>query len=112
MELEQREFRADPLKLKRLRVAAGLTVGLYVVGHFIADLRGLQDVVDAPMAGFVAWGLSYVLPDLAAFDVSADVVHAQPVPVGYVLLTVGYAFAYIGALLVGAMAVFSRRDFT
>ena len=26
MELEQREFRADPLKLKRLRVAAGLTV--------------------------------------------------------------------------------------
>lgn len=93
-------------------VAAGLTVGLYVVGHFIADLRGLQDVVDAPMAGFVAWGLSYVLPDLAAFDVSADVVHAQPVPISYVLLTVGYAFAYIGALLVGAMAVFSRRDFT
>ena len=26
MELEQREFRADPLKMKRLRVAAGLTV--------------------------------------------------------------------------------------
>lgn len=26
MDLEQREFRADPLKLKRLRVAAGLTV--------------------------------------------------------------------------------------
>ena len=26
MEVEQRKFRADPLKLKRLRVAAGLTV--------------------------------------------------------------------------------------
>jgi len=93
-------------------VAAGLTVGLYVVGHFTADLRSLQDVVDAPVAGFVAMGLSYLLPDLAAFDVSADVVHAQPVTIGYILLTVGYAFAYIGALLVGAMAVFSRRDFT
>ena len=93
-------------------VAAILTFGLYVVGHFNADLRGLQDVIDAPVAGSVARGLSYVLPDLAAFDVSADVVHAQPVAVGYILLTAGYAFAYIGALLVGAMAVFSRRDFT
>ena len=93
-------------------VAAALTVGLYVVGHFNADLRGLQDVVEAPIAGFVARALSYVVPNLAAFDVSADVVHAQPVTVGYVLLTVGYAFAYIGVLLVGAMAVFSRRDFT
>ena len=26
MDIEQREFRADPLKLKRLRVAAGMTV--------------------------------------------------------------------------------------
>ena len=93
-------------------VAAGLTFGLYIAGHFDADLRGLEDVVDAPIAGFVAKALSYVLPDLVAFDVSADVVHAQPVTVGYVLLTVGYGFAYIGALLVAAMAVFSRRDFT
>jgi len=93
-------------------VAAGLTFGLYIVGHFNAELRALQDVVDAPIAGFVATALSYVLPDLAAFDVSADVVHAQPVTVGYVLLTVAYAFVYIGALLVAAMAVFSRRDFT
>ena len=93
-------------------VATGLTCGLYIVGHFNADLRGLEDVVDAPIAGFVAKALSYVLPDLAAFDVSADVVHAQPVTVGYVLLTVGYGFAYISALLVGAMAVFSRRDLT
>jgi serine/threonine protein kinase len=30
MDLEQREFRADPLKLKRLRVAAGLTVQDFV----------------------------------------------------------------------------------
>ena len=93
-------------------VSTGLTFGLYIVGHFNADLRGLEDVVDAPIAGFVAKTLSYVLPDLAAFDVSADVIHTQPVTVGYVLLTVGYGFAYISALLVGAMVVFSRRDLT
>jgi hypothetical protein len=26
MDMEQRQFRADPLKLKRLRIAAGMTV--------------------------------------------------------------------------------------
>ena len=93
-------------------VSAALTCGLYVIGHFNADLRTLHDVVDTPVVGSVAMGLSYVLPDLAGFAVSADVVHAQPVTGGYIFLTVGYGLAYIAALLVGAMAVFSRRDFT
>lgn len=35
MEMEQREFRADPLKMKRLRVAAGLTVKEFTA---LADL--------------------------------------------------------------------------
>ena len=92
-------------------LGAVMTCALYVAGHFNADLRGLHDVVDSSVAGWVATGLSYVLPDLAAFNVTAQVVHAQPIGVGYVVLTAGYAAAYIGVLLVGALCVFSRRDF-
>ena len=49
---------------------------------------------------------------MSAFDVSADIVHAQPVTAGYMMLTSGYALVYIVCLLLGAMFVFSRRDFT
>ena len=49
--------------------------------------------------------------NLAQFDIKAQVVHAQPVPFGYMLLTCAYAALYIGVLLVIATVVFSCRDF-
>ena len=55
--------------------------------------------------------LYYLLPNLAPFDVKAQVVHGQPVAAGYVLMTLGYAVLYIAALLVAASVVFARRDF-
>jgi ABC-type transport system involved in multi-copper enzyme maturation permease subunit len=92
-------------------LSAALTFALYVVGHYSADLRNLQDVVDSPAAAGLARGLYWVLPNLSQFDVKAAVVHAQPVPAGYLAVAVAYAAVYIAALLVGATFIFSRRDF-
>ena len=92
-------------------LSAALTFGLFVAGHFSADLRNFQQVVDSPLAASLARGLYWILPNLAQFDVKAEVVHAQPVPIGYILLTSAYAALYIAVLLVAAMAIFSRRDF-
>jgi hypothetical protein len=38
-------------------------------------------------------------------------VHGLAVPAGYIATTTAYAALYIGALLVGATVIFSRRDF-
>jgi ABC-type transport system involved in multi-copper enzyme maturation permease subunit len=92
-------------------LSAAFTFGLFVVGHFSTDLRNFQNVVDSPAAARLGRALYWVLPNLAQFDVKAQVVHAQPVPLGYMLLTSAYAGLYIGVLLVLAMAIFSRRDF-
>ena len=92
-------------------LAAVLTFGLYVVGHFNADLRNFENVVDSAAAVYLARALYYVLPNLAPFDVKAEVVHAQPVPLEYIALTTGYAVLYIAALLIMAILVFARRDF-
>ena len=92
-------------------LSAAFTFGLFVVGHFSTDLRNFQQVVDSPAAATLARGLYWVLPNLAQFDIKAQVVHAQPVPLDYVLLTCAYAALYIGVLLVIATVVFSRRDF-
>ena len=92
-------------------LSAALTFALFIVGHFSTDLKNFQQVVDSPAAATLAWGLYWVLPNLAQFDVKSQVVHAQPVPLGYLLLTGVYAALYIAVLLGASMVVFSRRDF-
>jgi ABC-type transport system involved in multi-copper enzyme maturation permease subunit len=92
-------------------LSAAFTFGFYVVGHFSGDLRNFQQVVDSPAAARLARGLYWVLPNLAQFDIKADVVHGVYVPLGYMAITIAYAAVYIATLLAIAMLVFSRRDF-
>jgi ABC-type transport system involved in multi-copper enzyme maturation permease subunit len=92
-------------------LSAALTFGFYIVGHFNADLRNFEQVVESRPAAWLARALYHVLPDLSAFDVKAQVVHGLPVPVGYLALTTGYGLLYIAILLIIATLVFSRRDF-
>ena len=93
-------------------LSAVLTFGLYVVGHFNADLRAFEAVIDSRVAAHVAKGLYYVLPNFKTFNITAEVVHAQPVTMEYIGLTAAYALAYISILLLASMFIFSRRDFT
>ena len=82
-----------------------------MIGHFNADLKNFEAVVESPAAAWLARGLYYVLPNFSAFDIKQQVVHAQPVPARYLASTALYGAVYIALLLVAAVAVFSRRDF-
>jgi ABC-type transport system involved in multi-copper enzyme maturation permease subunit len=92
-------------------LSASLTFGLYVVGQFNADLKNFENVIDSKPAIYLARALYYLLPNLAPLDQKATVVHGQGVPSMYMLLSVAYTVAYIAALLLGAVLIFSRRDF-
>ena len=92
-------------------LSAAFTFGLFIAGHFSADLRNFDQVVDSAAAVRLARGLYWILPNLAQFDVKSQVVHGEPVPAGYLLVTTGYAALYIAMLLSIAIYVFSRRDF-
>ena len=92
-------------------VAIMLTFALWVAGHFNADLRQFEEVVDSVVVAAVAQGLYYVLPNLAPFNVKAEVVHGVDVAASHVMLTLAYAVVYIAMLLVAAVAVFRKRDF-
>jgi ABC-type transport system involved in multi-copper enzyme maturation permease subunit len=92
-------------------LSAALTLGLYVAGHFSADLLAFDQAVDSPAVQSLARGLYYLLPNLAPFDVALQVVHGEPIALGYVMVNTAYACAYIAALLVAACVIFSRRDF-
>ena len=88
-----------------------LTLGLWTAGHFNEDLRQFERVVEVPAAAVVAKVLYYVLPNLAPFDVKAEIVHALPVTATHIAYTLAYAVLYISILLLGAIAIFRRRDF-
>ena len=92
-------------------LATLMTIGLWVAGHFNADLRQFENVIDNDAIAWVARVLYYVLPNLAPFDIKAEVVHGLPVGLRHVVLTAAYALLYIGVLLTAAVAVFRRRDF-
>jgi ABC-type transport system involved in multi-copper enzyme maturation permease subunit len=92
-------------------LSAILTIALWVIGTFNADLRNFDAVVQSPTAAWVARALYYVLPNFGAFDVKTQVVHGLTVPVQYVATTVAYGAVYLALLLTGAVAVFARRDF-
>ena len=92
-------------------LSAALTLGVYVVGQFNADLRNFDQIVESPVAVWLARGVYHVVPDLSAFDVKMQVVHGLPVSNTYVAMTTLYGMLYIGALLIASTFIFSRRDF-
>jgi ABC-type transport system involved in multi-copper enzyme maturation permease subunit len=92
-------------------LAAALTFGLFIVGHFNTDLKNFDKIVDSAPAVWLARGVYHTVPDFSAFDIKTEVVHGLPVAVGYIGTTAGYGFAYIAALLAVSVLVFSRRDF-
>jgi Cu-processing system permease protein len=87
------------------------TLAFWVAGHFNADLRQYGEIVEAPIVASVAKAFYYILPNLAPFNVKAEIVHAIPVSTSHVVLTLGYAGIYISILLIAAILVFRRRDF-
>ena len=92
-------------------LSAALTFGLYIVGHFNADLKNFDRVVESRAAVWLARAIYHVVPDFSAFDVKSDVVHGLPVQAGYLASSAAYGLAYIAAIVAVSVLVFSRRDF-
>jgi ABC-type transport system involved in multi-copper enzyme maturation permease subunit len=92
-------------------LATALTFGLYIAGHFNADLKNFEMVVPSKPVALATRAVYYLLPNFSALDVKGQVVHALPVPAGYLLLNAAYALVYLAALLLVATVIFKRRDF-
>jgi ABC-type transport system involved in multi-copper enzyme maturation permease subunit len=92
-------------------LSAAFTFGLFIAGRFSADLRNFNQVIESKAASSLTTALYWILPNLSQFDVRAQVVHGDPIPASTLGFSAAYAFLYVAALIVAAIAVFSRRDF-
>jgi Cu-processing system permease protein len=86
------------------------TVGLYIVGLYVQELRNLPvEVMSPPMAAFTKW-LSYLLPNFENYNVMAMAAHGRAVPGALILQNTLYTIIYCAIVLTAAAAVFSRRN--
>jgi Cu-processing system permease protein len=86
------------------------TVGLYIVGLYVQELRNLPvEVMSPAMAAFTKW-LSYLLPNFENFNVMAMAAHGRAVPGALILQNTLYTVLYCTVVLTAAAVVFSRRN--
>jgi Cu-processing system permease protein len=86
------------------------TVGLYIVGLYVQELRDMPlEVMSPAMSSFTKW-LSYMLPNFENFNVMAMAAHGRAVPGALILQNTLYAVVYCTIVLTAAAAVFSRRN--
>jgi ABC-type transport system involved in multi-copper enzyme maturation permease subunit len=100
-------------------LSGAFTLGLFVVGHLMAELTELIGKLHSPALRTLLRGGARLFPDLHLFSVSGSLVDGQYVTVhgdfvdwSYVSSATAYGLAYTACALGIAILVFSRRDFT
>src|SRR5438046_1601727 len=91
-------------------LAIFFTVGFYIVGLYVQELRDLPvEVMSPAMAAFTKW-LSRLLPNFENFIVVAMAAHGRAVPGALILQNTLYAVVYCTIVLAAAAVGFSRRN--
>ena len=92
-------------------LAGMFTVALWIIGHLLADVRdfGLQPGSESirPLTEALYWSL----PNMDRLDIKAAAADGQAIEVARMAGAAIYAVCYSGALLMGGMLLFQRRDF-
>lgn len=89
--------------------SAAFSFAMFVIGNFVEDMRGFAAMSGGP-EGWLVRGLSYLVPNLGAMNVAAQVAHGQPVPGALILADTANALFYAVAALAAAVLIFERRD--
>ena len=92
-------------------LSAIFTLCLFVAGHLSADLRLFADRFGGAATKLLAEALFFLLPNLSRLNLKDQAVHGIAIDGGTMALSFVYAIFYVAALVLGAMAIFQRRDF-
>jgi len=89
-----------------------LTLTSFFAGHLTQSLLLLQSRVHSEFGKLILSMLYYLLPNLELLNVRAEVVHRLPLAPHLVPEATLYWALYLSALLLFAMFVFQKKDFT
>jgi len=86
------------------------TVGIYIAGLYVQELRDLpKEVMSPTLAAFTKW-FSYLLPNFENYNIMAMAAHDRFVPGLFILHNTLYTILYCTVVLTVAVLVFSRRN--
>ncbi len=86
------------------------TLGIYVTGLFSADIREFGDLTHSPFLKAATRAIYYLLPNFHNFNAIGVASHGEAVPFSLVAQNTVYTFCYVSIVLLGASAIFSRRN--
>jgi len=86
------------------------TLGLYVAGVFLKDIRDISLLTKNPLVGAICKAIYYLLPNFQNFNVIALAGHGEPIPMNLLWQNTLYAAAYVLILLIASAAVFSGKN--
>jgi ABC-type transport system involved in multi-copper enzyme maturation permease subunit len=92
-------------------LSAMLTVGLYVVGHLMSDLRGIAEKSTNDIMKGIITGLYYICPNLEMLNIKGQAAAGVSVMWSYQAIATAYGLFYSALLLAIACLIFERRDF-
>lgn len=94
------------------------SVASYVVGVSIeevvfyinSELSKGEEMISETLKSFIEF-VSWVIPNLSAFDYSLEAAHGLPLDGPRILVSLGYGVSYSVILLILSSLIFSRREF-
>ncbi len=86
------------------------TVGLYVTGLFVHQIRTFGNITGSAALDAVTVWLSYLLPNFENFNAIAAAAHGRVIPAALVVQNTAYTAIYAAVVLAAASFVFSRRN--
>lgn len=92
-------------------LSAMLTVGLYVVGHLMSDLRGIAEKSTSDIMKGIITGLYYICPNFEMLNIKGQAAAGVSVLWSYQAIATAYGLFYSALLLAIACLIFERRDF-
>lgn len=92
-------------------LSAVFTLCVYVIGHFLSDIRFLGQETHSAVLGKLSAAIYYLLPDFSNFEMIARTAHGRAIPGALYLSNSLYALLYIVILVSGAILIFEEREF-
>jgi ABC-type transport system involved in multi-copper enzyme maturation permease subunit len=86
------------------------TLGIYITGVFAPDIRDFGEVTNSKALGAITHAIYYLVPNFHNFNAIAAASHGQAIPFSEIWQNSLYAALYIALVLIGASAIFSRRN--
>jgi ABC-type transport system involved in multi-copper enzyme maturation permease subunit len=92
-------------------LSAFFTFCVYVIGHFLSEIRFLGQASHIKAVETVTSGIYFLLPNFSDFDMIARTAHGQAIPHITLIANSLYALLYVAILLSAAILIFEQREF-